>query len=99
MAALFRFPSVTVAADVAQTVAVRNPTTGKFYRVSIQSIIDLAVSGGLPSLSDDGTDVDIDANVAITGTLTVGDLPTVDPEVEGQLWLDTGVLSVSAGPA
>lgn len=34
-----------------------------------------------------------------TGAVVLSDLPTVDPEVEGQLWLDTGVLSVSTGPA
>jgi hypothetical protein len=28
----------------------------------------------------------------------IGDLPTADPEVAGELWVDNGVLTVSAGP-
>ena len=38
--------------------------------------------------------------VTIDGTtVVISDLPTADPEVVGQLWNNSGVLSVSAGPA
>lgn len=95
-AGLFRFPGVTIAADETQTVAVRG-TDGKFYRVAIQSIIDLAQSEGYPSVTDDGTDVVIDANLEVTGTMTLSGLPTADPLADGAVWLDTGVLTISAG--
>lgn len=32
-----------------------------------------------------------------SGAVTFTGLPTADPAVAGQLWLDTGVLTVSAG--
>src|SRR5687767_7160050 len=96
MASLFRFPGVTIAADASQTVAVRGEN-GKFYRVTIQSLIDLAQSEGYPSITDDGTDVEIDANLAVTGTLTLSGLPTSDPLVDDAVWLDTGVLTMSTG--
>lgn len=35
--------------------------------------------------------------LATSGVVIFSDLPTVDPLVEGQLWNDAGVLSVSAG--
>lgn len=98
MASLFRFPGVTIEADVTQTVAVR-ASDGKFYRVSIQDIIDLAETEGvsIPSINDDGTDVVVDANLEVTGTLTLGGLPTADPLADGAVWLDSGVLTISAG--
>lgn len=35
---------------------------------------------------------------ALSGVaLTLADLPTADPAVEGQLWNDSGVVTVSAG--
>lgn len=37
-------------------------------------------------------------SVAIDGTtIVIAELPETDPEVAGQLWNDSGVLSVSAG--
>lgn len=60
-----------------------------------------------PVASDNGFEGDLTAtNLTTTGDVTVDgttvvitDLPTVDPEVVGQLWNNNGVLSVSAGPA
>lgn len=43
---------------------------------------DLAVGGGLKVEG---------------GTVTLSGLPTEDPEVAGQLWSNSGVLTVSAG--
>jgi len=38
--------------------------------------------------------------VSLDGTtVVITDLPTADPEVVGQLWNNSGVLTVSAGPA
>lgn len=104
--ALFRFPTVAVEADVDQKVAVRDPITGKFYYVTIQDIVDLAVTGGvsIPSITDDGTTVTLDSDLVVTGDtdLSAGavilDLPTTDPAVVGQLWIDTGVFKLSTGP-
>jgi hypothetical protein len=94
---LFRFPGATIDADTDQTVAVRAPN-GKFYRVTVQDIIDLAANGeAFPSLTDDGTDVEIDANLSVTGTISAPGLPTADPHVADELWSDAGVVTVSAG--
>lgn len=46
------------------------------------------------SVSDTFTAKDI-----VAETIVLTDLPTTDPEVEGALWLDTGDLAVSTGPA
>jgi hypothetical protein len=41
----------------------------------------------------------IGAGTVLTAPIFVeGDLPTADPLVEGQVWLDAGALKVSAGP-
>lgn len=37
----------------------------------------------------------IDTQVTLAGVVT--NLPTADPEVEGQLWNNTGTVTVSAG--
>jgi len=67
------------------------------------------VSGPWRSLN--GFEGDIEGAVTATtlttsGTVTIDgttviitDLPETDPEVVGQLWNNSGVLSVSAGPA
>jgi hypothetical protein len=95
--ALFRFPNATIAADAAQKIAVR-AANGKFYQVTVQDIIDLAVTGGaLPSIADDGTDVVIDADVEITGTIKASGLPIADPLEDNALWLDSGVVTMSSG--
>ena len=60
-----------------------------------------------PVVSDNGFEGEMTAtDLTTTGTVTVdgttvviADLPETDPEVVGQLWNDSGVLSVSAGPA
>ncbi len=64
-----------------------------------------------PVVSDNGFEGDVTGSVTATdltttGTVTVdgttvviSDLPETDPEVAGQLWNNSGVLSVSAGPA
>jgi len=95
--ALFRFPGTTIEVAGTQKVAVQHPTTGKFYYVTVQDIIDLAEAGGLTSISDDGTDVVIDANVEITGTIKASGLPISDPLEDDALWLDSGVVTVSSG--
>jgi len=97
-ASLFRFPGTTIAADVDQSVAVRAPN-GKFYRVTVQDIVNLAITGGvsIPSITDDGTNVTVDANLIVTGTVTASGLPTADPAVAGELWSNAGVVTVSAG--
>jgi hypothetical protein len=61
-----------------------------------------------PVVSDNGFTGDVTGNVVATATITGGlnvtggtvimlDLPTEDPEVVGQLWSNSGVLTVSAG--
>jgi len=64
-----------------------------------------------PVASDNGFEGDVTGSVTATdltttGTVTIdgttiviSDLPETDPEVVGQLWNNSGVLSVSAGPA
>lgn len=36
-------------------------------------------------------------DLTASGTVILSGLPTADPEVEGQLWSNSGVLTVSAG--
>ena len=36
-------------------------------------------------------------NLTATGTVIFSNLPTSDPAVAGQLWADSGVVTVSAG--
>jgi len=44
------------------------------------------------------TDLTTTGTVTVDGTtVIISDLPTSDPGVAGQLWNDSGVLSVSAG--
>lgn len=44
------------------------------------------------------TTVTTTGTVTINGTtIIISDLPTSDPSVAGQLWSDSGVLTVSAG--
>jgi hypothetical protein len=57
-----------------------------------------------PVVSDNGFQGNVVATATITGGLNVTggtvimlDLPTEDPEVVGQLWSNSGVLTVSAG--
>ncbi len=63
------------------------------------------------ALAENGITIDGTGNITITppaaksvtisagagGNVILLGLPEEDPEVEGALWLDTGVLSVSAG--
>ena len=45
-----------------------------------------------------GTTLTTTGTVTINGTeIIISDLPTSDPAVAGQLWSDSGVLTVSAG--
>lgn len=45
-----------------------------------------------------GTTLTTTGTVTINGTtIIISDLPTSDPSVAGQLWSDSGVLTVSAG--
>src|SRR5690348_11687092 len=94
--ALFRFPNVSIDVDPTQKIAVRQ-ADGKFYYITVQDIMDLAISGGLPSVTDDGTDVVIDANLELTGTLKMSGLPTADPLEDDEFWLNSGVLTKSTG--
>ena len=41
---------------------------------------------------------DVTITVAEDGAFMVAGLPTSDPEVVGQLWANSGVLTISAGP-
>lgn len=64
-----------------------------------------------PVKSDNGFEGDVAGAVTATTLTTSGavtidgttvvitDLPVADPEVVGQLWNNSGVLTVSAGPA
>jgi hypothetical protein len=63
---------------------------------------------GFQSVTKDGTSgaVTVDAtfgaatsitDLTASGTVILSGLPTSDPSVAGQLWSDTGVLTVSAG--
>jgi len=47
------------------------------------------------SLTVEGTS-ELEGTTTISGALIL-DLPTSDPEVVGQLWLDDGTLTISAG--
>ncbi len=54
------------------------------------------VSG--PVISTNGFSGNVTATtVTASGTVTFSGLPTEDPHVAGQLWSDSGVLTVSAG--
>lgn len=54
---------------------------------------------------DDAVEENADGDVTVTGDLTVAgtdvviiaNLPTSDPSVAGQLWSNSGVVTVSAG--
>lgn len=59
-------------------------------------IVQLGDVDALTVLSIFQTQIDADVYGLITGTLF--NLPTVDPEVAGQLWSDAGTVKVSAGP-
>lgn len=57
---------------------------------------------GFKDITKNGTTGAVTENISITydGTNSVvilSDLPTSDPSVAGQLWSDSGVLTVSAG--
>jgi hypothetical protein len=52
----------------------------------------------LKLMDGDGLVVEVTGGV-LPAVLSAAALPTADPEVVGQVWLDTGVLTVSAGPA
>lgn len=41
--------------------------------------------------------LDVKGTTTLEGTLTTSGLPTADPHVAGQVWKNSGVLTVSAG--
>ena len=47
----------------------------------------------------DGVSVDTENNMTLSGDTIIfsGDLPTSDPGVAGQLWLNSNVLTISTG--
>lgn len=96
--ALFRFPNTAIVADVGQRVAVR-ADDGKFYYVTVQDIVDLAVTGGvsIPSIDDDGTTVTVDADLVVSGALSIAGLPTSDPLEDDAIWVDGVTLKMSTG--
>lgn len=58
---------------------------------------DITASGTL-DVTGASTLAAVDAtNLTATGVVILSGLPTTDPLVEGQLWSDAGVLTVSAG--
>jgi hypothetical protein len=61
-------------------------------------------STGVLSIRNDDNDGWIEdrrylGDVTVDGLLVLPNLPETDPEVAGALWLDTGALAVSDGPA
>jgi hypothetical protein len=89
--ALFRFPTVEIDIDPTQKIAIRDANTGKFYYITVQALFDAVATGGLPSINDDGSTVDIDADVDI-----VGDLSAVAGLFSGALSGDT--LKIASHP-
>lgn len=69
---------------------VRTTDTG-FQVVSIN-----ASTGAVTVLATFGTSTSV-TNLTASGTVILSGLPTADPLVAGQLWNNTGVLTVSAG--
>ena len=62
------------------------------------------LSFGLQTIQAEATEANPTFDtLTVTGETTLGEvvttaLPVADPEVEGQLWADTAVVTVSAGP-
>ena len=56
-----------------------------------------STNGFVGSVTGNVTGVVDATDLTASGVVTFSGLPTSDPAVAGQLWLDTGVLTVSAG--
>lgn len=69
---------------------------GTLYFATKDTFVDgdswtpVASAGGIPSNADVAYD-------AVNHTLVLANIPTSDPGVEGALWSDEGVVTVSAG--
>lgn len=95
---LFRFPGAVIGvANTTDVIAIKT-AAGKNYRMTLETLMTLVESAALPSISDDGTDVVIDADVEFTGNIKAAGLPTADPEDGESLWLDTGVVTIASAP-
>lgn len=56
------------------------------------------VTGDVIAADVTATDLTVSGDSSIDGaSLTIANLPTSDPSVAGQIWSDSGVLTVSAG--
>jgi hypothetical protein len=69
MVAFFRLPSVNAPVEDSQKIAVRT-TLGKYLWITVADLLTRAHTY-LPSISDDGTDVEVDAQLTVIGGLTV----------------------------
>lgn len=80
MSSLFRFPGSTIEAALDQLIPVKT-TDGKFRNVLLSDLLSLSVDGTLiPSITDDGDTVELDADVSVTGDLAVDGAFTVNGE-------------------
>lgn len=61
-----------------------------------QSITKNATTGAITTTATFGAATTVE-DLTASGTVIFSDLPTSDPSVAGQLWSDSGVLTVSAG--
>ena len=55
-----------------------------------------ATTGTVTTTSTYGANASV-ANLAASGTVILSNLPVADPNVAGQIWSNSGVLTVSAG--
>ena len=87
-----------------------NPALGAKISTPERSLVMAQTKFSGPVVSDNGFQGDVTADAVVatdlttTGTVTINgttiiisDLPTSDPEVEGQLYVTAGALMVSAG--
>jgi hypothetical protein len=79
--------------------------SGTTYTFSPNGIIDWLldagfldeISGNIVADSITTGTIDATGTVTLSGDIIFSELPTADPEIAGQLWNNSGVLTISAG--
>lgn len=73
--------------------------TLKFIDEKGNTVLELVSdANGTKSLKVGDSNVQFFPNISDDGTNVFMTLPTTDPEIEGALWSDLGIVTVSAGP-
>lgn len=82
---LFRFPGSTIDAELTQVLPVKT-VDGKFRNILLSDLLSLSVDGALiPSITDDGNTVTVDADLAVTGDVAVAGAFTVDGDTIAEI--------------